>query len=156
MLPPCVYAQDYSAQFDGRGRGDGRGGGRGSDLFSNHQNQSQNLNQNQNQQFYAQMEAQHQQLLAMAGTNLLPPHQLRAILAHQQAAATCRMMCTCIHVPVPPPPHYSPFTRHPCMTRCRRKRWPCGSNSSRCGAAISPSAACMAWRAGTPGSGLAR
>ena len=93
MLPPCVYAQDYSAQFDGRGRGDGRGGGRGSDLFSNHQrnqnqSQSQNQNQNQEQLFHAQMEAQHQQLLAMAGTNLLPPHALRAILVQQQAAAT--------------------------------------------------------------------
>ena len=49
---------------------------------------NQNQNQNQEQQYHAQMEAQHQQLLAMAGANLLPPHQLRAILAQQQAAAT--------------------------------------------------------------------
>ena len=107
MLPRCACAQDYSAQLGGRGRGGGRGGGRGSE-FSNvderfgssqedkgarHEQQVQmqqmhQQNQNQNQEHHAQAQAQHRQLLAMAGANLLPPHQLRAILAQQQAAAT--------------------------------------------------------------------
>ena len=90
------------AQLDGRGCGDGRSGGRGGDLVSNvdkgarheqqmQQQQMQQMQQmhyhNQNREHHVQTQAQHQQMLAMAGANLLPQHQLLA--AHQQAAATC-------------------------------------------------------------------
>ena len=92
-------------QLDGRGR-DGRGDGRGGDLFSNvdlrfqgtkmqmqapppQPQQQPLLQQPQMQQMQMQqMQTQHQQMLTMAGANLLPPHQLRAIFAQQQAAAT--------------------------------------------------------------------